>query len=290
MTKGIILAGGSGTRLHPITKTISKQILPVYDKPLIYYPLSTLMLAGIKEILIITSKEHKELFENLLDDGSKLGLKIEYSIQAKPNGIPEAFIIGEKFIGQNNVCLILGDNIFYSDTFVNKYILPTLKRKKPTIFAYQVADPERYGVVELYKKNIISIQEKPKFPKSNYAITGLYFFNKDVVKISKSLKPSKRNELEIVDILNFYLKKKKLKVELLGRGVSWLDTGTPKSLIDASNYFEVLESRQGLKVGCIEEIAYINKYISKKQFIKLAKKIKNSDYGKYLIRNFNKKF
>ena len=286
--RGIILAGGSGSRLHPLTKVVSKQLLTVYDKPMIYYPLSTLMLAGIKDVLIITTSKDNHLFKILLGDGSKLGINIEYAIQEKPSGLPEAFIIGEDFIGNNNVCLILGDNIFHSDTFINKYLIPSFKKNIPTIFGYYVNDPERYGVIELdSNKNIISIKEKPESSKSNYAITGLYVFDKNAPEIAKKLLPSKRGETEITDMLNYYLNNNRLNAELLGRGVTWLDTGTHKSLHDASSYIQVLEERQGLKIACIEEIAYQRKYISKNQLLELAESLKNNDYGKYLIQVIN---
>ena len=269
--KGIILAAGSGSRLHPLTKVISKQLLTIYDKPMIYYPLSTLMLAGIKEILIITTEKDNHLFRILLGDGSKLGINIEYAIQKKPSGLPEAFVIGKDFIGKNNVCMILGDNIFHSDTFINKYLIPSFERNISTIFGYYVNDPKRYGVIELdNNKNILSIKEKPETPRSNYAITGLYVFDKNASDIAKELLPSERGETEITDMMNYYLKNNSLKAELLGRGVTWLDTGTHKSLHDASSYIQVLEERQGLKIACIEEIAYQRNYISKDQLIELA--------------------
>ena len=283
--KGIILAGGSGSRLHPLTKVVSKQLLTIYDKPMIYYPLSTLMLAGIKDILIITTSKDNHLFKILLGDGSKLGINIEYAIQEKPSGLPEAFVIGENFIGNSNVCMILGDNIFHSDTFINKYLVPSFEKKTSTIFGYYVSDPKRYGVMELDSdNNILSIKEKPESPKSNYAITGLYVFDKNASDIAKKLLPSERGETEIADMLNYYLNNKTLRVDLLGRGVTWLDTGTHKSLYDASSYIQVLEERQGLKIACIEEIAYQKKYISKDQLIKLAEPLKNNEYGKYLMQ------
>ena len=286
--KGIILAGGLGSRLHPLTKVVSKQLLTIYDKPMIYYPLSTLMLAGIKDILIITTLKDNHLFKILLGDGSQLGINIEYAIQEKPSGLPEAFVIGENFIGNNKVCMILGDNIFHSDTFINKYLIPSFDKNISTIFGYYVNDPERYGVVELDdKNNILSIKEKPNSTKSNYAVTGLYVFDKNASEIAKELSPSKRGETEIVDMLNHYLSNKMLKAELLGRGVTWLDTGTHKSLHDASSYIQVLEERQGLKIACIEEIAYQKKYISKNQLRNLAEKLKNNDYGKYLLKVLN---
>jgi glucose-1-phosphate thymidylyltransferase len=281
--KGIILAGGSGTRLYPLTQVVSKQLLPVYDKPMIYYPLATLMLANIKDILIITTKEDNDRFVALLGDGSSLGINIQYAIQDKPTGLPDAFVIGEKFINGGNVCLILGDNIFHSDTFINKYLIPSFENKIPTVFGYHVSDPERYGVVEFDNGRVLSVEEKPLEPKSNYAITGLYVFDKNASLIARSLKPSKRGETEIVDMLKYYLSSEGLNVELLGRGVSWLDTGTHHSLFEASNYIEVLENRQGLKIACIEEIAYIKGYISKEQLLVIAESMKNNAYGQYLI-------
>ena len=286
--KGIILAGGLGSRLKPLTNIMSKQLLPLYDKPMIYYPLSTLMLADIKDILIITTPRDNLLFKELLGDGSKLGLNINFATQEKPGGIPEAFIIAENFIGDDGVCMILGDNIFHSDTFVNKYLIPSFEKNTTTIFGYNVSDPGNYGVIEFDHNNKVkSIEEKPDLPKSNYAITGLYVFDKNPSDVAKKLMPSKRGETEIIDILKYYLDNNKLNVELLGRGVVWLDTGTHKSLHEASSYFEVLETRQGLKIGCLEEIAYRKKYISKDQFIKLAEPIQNSEYGQYLIKILN---
>ena len=282
--KGIILAGGSGTRLYPLTRSVSKQLLPIYDKPMIYYPLSTLILAGIRDVLIITTPEDNNLFISLLGDGSSLGINIEFAIQEKPTGLPDAFIIGEHFIGNDSVCLILGDNIFHSDTFVNKYLIPSFEKKIPTVFGYHVGDPERYGVVEFDKKlNVLSIEEKPVLPKSSYAITGLYVFDNNAPSIARGLLPSDRGETEIVDMLKYYLKHDTLKVKLLGRGVSWLDTGTHKSLHEASSYIEVLENRQGLKIACIEEIAFQKGYISKDELIALARVMKN-EYGQYLIK------
>ncbi len=283
--KGIILAGGSGTRLYPLTRSVSKQLLPIYDKPMIYYPLSTLMLAGIKDILIITTPQDNSLFINLLGNGSELGLNIEFAIQENPTGLPDAFIIGEQFIGNDSVCLILGDNIFHSDTFVNKYLIPSFEKKIPTVFGYHVSDPERYGVVEFDKKlNVLSIEEKPVLPKSSYAITGLYVFDNNAPSIARGLLPSDRGETEIVDMLKYYLKHDTLKVELLGRGVSWLDTGTHRSLHEASSYIEVLENRQGLKIACIEEIAFQKGYISKDELIALARVMEKNEYGQYLIK------
>jgi len=283
--KGIILAGGLGTRLHPITKSVSKQLLPIYDKPMIYYPLSTLMLAGIKDILIITNAKDNSLFVDLLGDGSQLGINVQFSIQEKPTGLPDAFVIGENFIGNSDVCLILGDNIFHSDTFINKYLIPSFDKGISTVFGYHVADPERYGVVEFdTNQKVLSIKEKPLEPKSNYAVTGLYVFNKNASAIAKSLVPSSRGETEIVDMLNIYLNANELSVEILGRGVSWLDVGTHKSLLEASKYIEVLEERQGLKIACIEETALNKNFISKKQFLKLAELQKNNSYGQYLTK------
>jgi glucose-1-phosphate thymidylyltransferase len=282
--KGIILAGGSGSRLYPLTSSISKQLLPVYDKPMIYYPLSTLMLVGIKEVLIITTPKDNDRFKQLLGDGSRLGIKIKFEIQEKPTGLPDAFIIGEKFIDGDDVCLILGDNIFHSDTFINKYLVPSFKKGTPTVFGYHVSDPERYGVVEFDDdQNVISIEEKPNLPKSNYAITGLYIFDKDAPKIAKRLTPSHRRETEIVDMLNHYLNINNLRVELLGRGVSWLDTGTHRSLHEASSYIEVLENRQGLKIACVEEIAYRMGFINEDQLLSIAKPM-NNEYGEYLLK------
>ena len=283
--KGIILAGGSGTRLYPLTRAVSKQLLPIYDKPMIYYPLSTLMLAGIKDILIITTPQDNSLFIDLLGDGSDLGINIKFEIQKKPTGLPDAFVIGEEFIGDSDVCLILGDNIFHSDTFVNKYLIPSFDKKIPTVFGYHVSDPERYGVVEFDEKlNVLSIEEKPASPKSNYAVTGLYVFDNNAPSIARGLLPSDRGETEIVDMLNYYLKHDTLKVELLGRGVSWLDTGTHKSLHEASSYIEVLENRQGLKIACLEEIAFQKGYISKEQLLIFAEVMKKNEYGQYLIK------
>lgn len=283
--KGIILAGGSGTRLYPLTKSISKQIIPVYDKPMIYYPLSVLMLAGIKEILIISTPHDIHLYKKLLDNGSQLGLNISYEVQPSPDGLAQAFFIGEKFIGNDNVCLVLGDNIFYGHGF-GKELLETAKLKDGAIiFGYYVTDPERYGVVDFNDEGkVLSIEEKPKVPKSNFAVTGLYFYSNDVVEKVKKLKPSARGELEITDLNKLYLDEGKLQVKILGRGNAWLDTGTHKSLLQASNYIATLEERQGLKISCIEEIALKRGYIDKKQLIKLAKPLSKSQYGKYLLR------
>lgn len=283
--KGLILAGGSGTRLYPITHSISKQIIPVYDKPMIYYPLSVLMLAGIREILIISTPEDLHLYEKLFGNGHQLGLEMSYAVQPSPDGIAQAFIIGEKFIGKENACLILGDNIFYGHGF-GKELLKTAKLKDgAVVFGYYVTDPERYGVVDFDETGkILSIEEKPKHPKSNYAVTGLYFYSNDVVEKAKNLKPSARGELEITDLNRMYLEENRLQVKLLGRGNAWLDTGTHKSLLQASNYIATLEERQGLKISCIEEIAFKRGYIDRKQLTELAKPLKKNQYGKYLLR------
>jgi len=284
--KGIILAGGSGTRLYPITKGVSKQLLPVYDKPMIYYPLSVLMLAGIQEILIISTPEDLPNFEKLLGDGSEIGLQLSYKEQPSPDGLAQAFIIGEKFIGTDDVCLVLGDNIFYGVGFSGMLQNATknVAEGKSTIFGYYVNDPERYGVAEFDSKgNVISIEEKPKDPKSNFAVVGLYFYTNDVVQIAKNIQPSERGELEITSVNQTYLQHKTLKVELLGRGFAWLDTGTHDSLMQAGQFIETIEKRQGLKVACLEEIAYRMKYINAQQVRKLAEPLKKNGYGQYLL-------
>jgi glucose-1-phosphate thymidylyltransferase len=280
--KGIILAGGSGTRLHPLTLSVTKQLLPVYDKPMIYYPLATLMSMGINDILIISTPQDKPLFQNLLDDGSQWGISLSYEIQEKPNGLAEAFIIGEKFIGDDSVCLVLGDNIFYGiDTDKVKEQIEDLKGG--LVFGYQVNDPERYGVLSFDRKgNVTGIQEKPKKPKSNYAVPGLYFFDNSVVKVAYNVEPSERDELEITDVIKHYMDNGLLKVHKLPRGVAWLDTGTFESLNQAGQYVETIQERQGLMVGCIEEIAYNNEWINIGQLDNLADKFSKNSYGKYL--------
>lgn len=285
--KGIILAGGAGTRLYPATRVISKQLLPVYDKPMIYYPLSILMLAGIRDILIISTPKDLQRFKDLFG-ASYAGVKFLYAEQPQPNGIAEAFIIAEQFIKDDNVCLILGDNIFYGHG-LTEMLMNAKKSIKDeggaVVFGYYVNDPQRYGIIEFDRNgNVLSIEEKPKNPKSNYAVTGLYFYDNDVVKIAKNIKPSRRDELEITDVNKVYLEEKKLKVELFGRGFAWLDTGTHESLIDASRFIQTVETRQGLKIGCIEEIAYNNRWLTKEQLIKLAEPLKKNGYGKYLLR------
>jgi glucose-1-phosphate thymidylyltransferase len=283
--KGIILAGGSGTRLYPITNSVSKQMLPVYDKPMIYYPLSVLMLAGIREILIISTPRDLPGFRNLLGDGRSLGMKFSYIEQPSPDGLAQAFILGEEFIGNESVCMILGDNIFYGQGFGEALLKTAELKKGACVFGYYVIDPERYGVVEFDRnKKVVSIEEKPLNPKSNYAVTGLYFYDNSVVKKAKSLQPSSRGELEITDINKIYLEEGTLEIKLLGRGMAWLDTGTFESLLQAANFIATIEQRQGLKASCIEEIAYKRGFIDKTQLIALAKPINNSQYGKYLLR------
>ena len=282
--KGIILAGGSGTRLYPITQSISKQIIPIYDKPMIYYPLSVLMLAGIREILIISTPKDIHLYEDIFGDGSQLGLKIEYAIQPSPDGLAQAFIIGEKFIGNDSVCLVLGDNIFYGYGFSKTLSEAATIEDGAIVFGYYVNDPERYGVAEFDNNGkVLSLEEKPKAPKSNYAVTGLYFYSNDVVEKAKNLKPSARDELEITDLNRLFLDESRLSLKLMGRGMAWLDTGTHESLLEASNFIATIEHRQGLKVACIEEIAFSKGYIDSEELLKLAKKIKKNQYGEYLL-------
>ncbi|WP_240376781.1 glucose-1-phosphate thymidylyltransferase RfbA [Bacillus piscicola] len=283
--KGIILAGGSGTRLYPMTKSISKQLLPVYDKPMIFYPLSVLMLAGIKDILIISTPEDTPRFEELLGDGSQFGISLSYAKQESPDGLAQAFLIGESFIGRDRVALILGDNIFYGQGFTPLLQKAAQKKTGATVFGYRVSSPERFGVVEFdERQRVKSLEEKPKKPKSDFAVTGLYFYDNEVVDIAKSIRPSHRGELEITDVNKAYLQKDTLQVELLGRGFAWLDTGTPASLFDASQFIETVEKRQGFKVACLEEIAYYMDYITRDELLKKVAEMKNSDYKKYLLR------
>ena len=283
-TKGIILAGGSGTRLYPITKGVSKQLLPIYDKPMIYYPISVLMLAGIQDILIITTPEDKESFERLLGNGSQFGVRLQYAIQPSPDGLAQAFIIGEEFIGDSNVCLVLGDNIFYGQGFTPMLKQAVARQKGATVFGYQVKDPERFGVVEFdEQKRAISLEEKPKQPKSNFAVTGLYFYDNDVIQIAKEVKPSERGELEITTVNQMYLERGDLNVELLGRGFAWLDTGTHASLLEASQFVEKKKKNKRYKVECLEEIAFNQGWLSKEQVLKIGQSMSNNDFGQYLI-------
>lgn len=283
--KGIILAGGSGTRLYPITRSVSKQILPVYDKPMIYYPLSVLMLAGIKEVLIISTPRDISAFQELLGDGSSLGMCMEYAIQEQPRGLAEAFIIGEKFIGDDNVCLILGDNLFYGGGITPAVQKASQLQSGAVIFGYPVPNPQAFGVVEFDENNnVISIEEKPENPKSNYAVPGLYFYDNDVVRIAKTITPSKRGELEITAVNNAYLQRGDLKVELFGRGLAWLDTGSHESLLEAANFVSIVQKRQGMYIACLEEIAYRMGYINKDQLVELAQPMLKTDYGQYLLR------
>lgn len=283
-TKGIILAGGSGTRLHPITKGISKQLLPIYDKPMVYYPLSVLMLAGISEVLIISTPEDIEGFKRLLGDGSQFGMELSYAIQPRPDGLAQAFILGEKFIGQSNVCLVLGDNIFYGQGFTPMLRQAAARQTGATVFGYQVKDPERFGVVEFdEQQRVISIEEKPKNPKSNFAVTGLYFYDNDVIQIAKQVQPSERGELEITSINQVYLERGDLNVELLGRGFAWLDTGTQGSLLEAAQFVETIEKRQGYKVACLEEIALNNGWLSREEVLAIGQTMNKNGYGQYLI-------
>lgn len=283
--KGIILAGGAGTRLYPSTLAVSKQILTVYDKPMIYYPMSTLMLAKINDVLIISTPRDLPCYEELFGDGSQLGMHIEYAVQDKPRGLADAFIIGEKFIGDDSVCLVLGDNIFYGYGFSERLARASARKSGATIFGYHVSNPTAFGVVEYDKDwNVLSIEEKPEHPKSNYAVPGLYFYDNDVIEIAKNVKPSARGEIEITSINNEYLKRGSLKVELFGRGMAWLDTGTHRAMLDAANFIEAVQTRQGLYVACLEEIAYNNGFINKEQLLSQADKLKTTEYGQYLYK------
>ena len=289
--KGIILAGGSGTRLYPITKGVSKQLVPIYDKPMIYYPLSVLMLAGIKEVLIITTPQDQQSFINLLGDGSDLGMRFEYVVQPSPDGLAQAFLLGEEFLDGDDACLVLGDNIFYGHGLTRllaQSVKNVKEESKATVFGYYVSDPQRYGVAEFDENgNVISIEEKPTNPKSNYAVVGLYFYPNDVVKKAKEVKPSTRGELEITTLNEIYLKEERLKVELMGRGYAWLDTGTHESLLEASSFIQTIENRQSLKVACLEEIAYEMGYITKEKLLELAQPLSKNQYGQYLIKRAN---
>jgi glucose-1-phosphate thymidylyltransferase len=290
--KGIVLAGGSGTRLHPITKGVSKQLLPIYDKPMIYYPISVLMLAGIQEILIISTPDDLPFFKKLLGSGEELGLKFSYAEQPSPDGLAQAFIIGKEFIGSDDVCLVLGDNIFYGQglsKLLQKAVANVQEERASTVFGYWVSDPERYGVAEFDANGkVISIEEKPNEPKSNYAVVGLYFYTNDVVQVAQQIKPSHRGELEITTVNEHYLHQGNLRVELLGRGFAWLDTGTHDSLLEAGGFIQTIEKRQGLKIACLEEIAYEMGYINKEQVVKLAKDLSKTGYGQYLLKRFDK--